>query len=114
MHEMSIVSSVLETARVEQRSHPGSRVSKIALRIGEWSGVDPESIRFCFDALVWREIHPPQLEIEFLPRQNRCGKCSTLFHLKNFEIACPACGSSPTQPVSGDEMDIAWLELEES
>ncbi len=114
MHEMSIVSSVLDAAREEQRRHPASRVTKIGLRIGEWSGVDRDSIRFCFDALVSSEIHPPELEIEYLPRQNRCPGCRETFRLKEFEIACPACGVSPTEPVSGDEMDIAYLELEEA
>jgi hydrogenase nickel incorporation protein HypA/HybF len=114
MHEMSIVTSVLATARREQLNRPGSRLMKIGLRIGEWSGVDPESVRFCFDALVSSESNPPQLDIEWRPRQNRCGKCGELFQLQNFEIACPVCGFSPTEPVSGDEMDIAYLELEES
>jgi len=114
MHEMSIVSSVLDTAREQQRSHPHSRVTKIGLRIGEWSGVDCESVRFCFDSLVASEINPPALEIEYLPRINRCSKCGETFRLKDFEIACPACGTSPTEPVSGDEMDIAYVELEDA
>lgn len=114
MHEMSIATSVLEAAREEQGRHPESRVTRIGLRIGEWSGVDQESLRFCFDALVSSEKFPPSLEIEYLARRNRCGQCGELFRLKDFEIACPACGFSPTEPVSGDEMDIAYLELEEA
>jgi len=114
MHEMSIATSVIETAQEEQRKHPASRVTKIGLRIGEWSGVDQESLRFCFEALVSSEKDPPVLEIEYLPRQNRCPSCNRLFRLKNFEIACPECGSSVTEPVSGDEMDIAFVELEEA
>jgi len=114
MHEMSIVTSVLDTARDEAAKHAGSRVSKIGLRIGEWSGVDRESIRFCFDALVSSDPRPPVLEIQFLPRQNLCTRCGELFLVKDFEIGCPACGFTPTKPVSGDEMDIAFLELEEA
>jgi hydrogenase nickel incorporation protein HypA/HybF len=110
MHEMSIVMSVLESARAQEH---GPRVTKIGLRIGEWSGVDLESIRFCFDSLVAGENDPPILEIESVPRKNRCGECGCLFEVKDFEIACPQCGDSPTTPVSGDELDIAFFELEE-
>ena len=89
-------------------------MTKIGLRIGEWSGVDQDSLRFCFEALVRSERNSPELEIEYLPRQNRCPQCSRLFRLKNFEIACPGCGWPVTEPVSGDEMDIAFVELEEA
>lgn len=112
MHEMSIVISVLETAQQEAQKHPDSRVTRIGLRIGEWSGVDRDSLRFCFDALVASETNPPLLEIEYRPRQNRCDRCGQRFTLNGFEIACPACRFSPTTPVSGDELDIAYLELE--
>jgi len=114
MHEMSIISAVLDTAREEERQHPDSRVTKIGLRIGEWAGVDCDSLRFCFDALVATDTKPPVLDIQFLPRQNRCEKCNEVFELKDFDIACPVCGASPTTPVSGDELEVAYLELEET
>ncbi|MBZ5606444.1 MAG: hydrogenase maturation nickel metallochaperone HypA [Acidobacteriia bacterium] len=113
MHEMSIVTSVLDTAHEEAAKHAGARVTKIGLRIGEWSGVDRESLQFCFDSMVASDPNPPVLEIQYLPRQNLCGRCGELFQVKDFDIACPGCGFSPTEPVSGNEMDIAYLELEE-
>jgi|SRR5579872_4465451 len=114
MHEMGIASSVLDTARKEAAKLPGARVLKIGLRIGEWAGVDPESLRFCFDALVSGEgVQPPSLEIEFLQRQNRCPLCGNVFALERFQIECPRCGAEVTEPVSGDELELAFVELEE-
>ena len=87
---------------------------KIGLRIGEWAGVDPESLRFCFDALVSNEgAQPASLEIEFLKRQNRCPRCGSTFALERFQIECPRCGAEVTEPVSGDELELAFVELEE-
>ena len=114
MHEMSIISAVLDTAREEVLRYPDSRVTKIGLIVGEWAGVDCESLRFCFDALVAGDAKPPALDIEFLPRRNRCENCEEVFTLKDFEIACPVCGTSPTTPVSGAELEVAYLELEET
>ena len=52
MHEMGIASSVIETVLAEAARHPGARVTKVGLRIGELAGVDAASLTFCFEALV--------------------------------------------------------------
>ena len=48
MHEIGIARSVLDIAL---REAAGRRVITIDVRIGEWSGVDTESLRFGFDCL---------------------------------------------------------------
>ncbi|HYL74756.1 MAG TPA: hydrogenase maturation nickel metallochaperone HypA [Bryobacteraceae bacterium] len=111
---MGIASSVLEAVRGEARRHPGARVCKVGLRIGEWASVDPDALQFCFDALLaGSEPEPPTLDIEFRPRQNRCATCGTVFALKNYEIQCPDCGEPSTEAVSGNELELAYVELEE-
>lgn len=68
MHEMSIASSVLEAVRAQALERAAAHVTKVGLRIGEWSGVDTESLRFCFDALVKdSDLAPLALEIDYLP-----------------------------------------------
>jgi hydrogenase nickel incorporation protein HypA/HybF len=114
MHEMSIATSLLEAAYGEARRHPGARVSKVGVRIGEWAGVDPDSLRFCFDALLaGTEPEPPSLDIEFKLRENRCTTCGIVFALEDYRIDCPGCGAAVTQPVSGTELQLAYVELEE-
>lgn len=66
MHEMGIACSVLEAVDRELHSYPGQRATKIGLQIGESAGVDPESLRFCFEAIVKSSDLPPvALEIEW-------------------------------------------------
>ena len=113
MHEMGIATSVLEAAQQEAQRHPGSKLLKVGVRIGEWSGVDPDSLRFCFEALVLGSEDAPALDIEFLPRQNRCPGCGIVFALKDYNIDCPECGAGATEPVSGSELELAFVELEE-
>lgn len=52
MHEMGIASSILDAVRKELLRYPGYRAAKVDVRIGEFAGVDAESVRFCFDAIV--------------------------------------------------------------
>ena len=114
MHEMGIATSVLDAARKEVAGRPGARVVKVGLRIGEWAGVDTESLRFCFDVLAKDDAaEPPTLEIEYLARKNRCPVCGTVFALERFQIECPRCEAAVTEPISGDELELAFVELEE-
>jgi len=87
MHEMGVASSVLEAVGKQMRQHPRERVSRVGLRIGEFVAVDPDSLRFCFEAIVkGSDLEPLSLEIEL----------------------CKAGDGR-----RGDELEIAWLELDE-
>ena len=64
---MSIAAAVLETLRAESANHGGARVARAGLRIGELSGVEPESLRFCLETLVSGSDLDPLLGIPLLP-----------------------------------------------
>jgi Zn finger protein HypA/HybF involved in hydrogenase expression len=65
MHEMGIANSILEAVHKELHQYPGHRAEKVGVRIGEYSGVNAESLRFCFEVLAksW-EFQVPELEID--------------------------------------------------
>jgi hydrogenase nickel incorporation protein HypA/HybF len=114
MHEMSIATSVLEAVTIETRRYPGCRPRRVGLRIGELAGIDPDSLRFCFQALVRdTELHEIELEIQCCPRRQRCLGCRLEFTVRDYDFQCPECGSSLTEYVSGDELELAYLEVEE-
>lgn len=114
MHELSIASAILDNVRAEAEKRPGTRVVKVGVRIGELAGVDPEALSFGFEVLVrGTELEPLALEIEFRPLRYRCQQCESTFELTGDGLACPACGSPETFFVSGDELELAYLELEE-
>jgi len=114
MHEMGIASSVLDAVRTESARHPGGRPSRVGIRVGEWSGVDTESLRFCFEALVaGSDLAGLQLDLDYRPRQNRCEQCGAEFAVRDYDITCPSCHNDATKMVSGTELDIAYLELED-
>lgn len=114
MHEMGIANSVLEAVRTEVSRYPGARPARVGVRIGEWSGVDTESLRFCFDALVaGSDLAGLQLDLDYRPRRNACGQCDAEFAVVEYETRCPNCASEATKMISGTELDIAYLELEE-
>jgi hydrogenase nickel incorporation protein HypA/HybF len=65
MHEMGIASSILDAVQKELLRYPGYRVAKVEVRIGDYAGVDGDSLRFCFDAIVkGSQFDPLELAIE--------------------------------------------------
>jgi hydrogenase nickel incorporation protein HypA/HybF len=52
VHELSIAQSVVEAVTKEVESRPGALLRKVGMRIGELAGVDPDSLRFCWECLT--------------------------------------------------------------
>jgi hydrogenase nickel incorporation protein HypA/HybF len=114
MHEIGIANSILEAVRAEARLHPGHVPVKIAVRIGGLAAIDPEALRFGFETLA-REtgMESLQLEIELCPPRYSCSKCGSEFSASQFDSRCPKCGNERTQFLSGDQLELAYLEMEE-
>ena len=74
LHEMSIAASVLDAVQAEAALHEGARVTRAGLRIGELSGVEAESLRFCLEVLVTdTELASLAFEIEVVPGRGGAG-----------------------------------------
>lgn len=115
MHEMGVASSILDGVAAEVRRRPGIRPVKVGVRIGELAGLDPDALRFAFEALTLdTEMQGVALDIEYRPPRSRCRECAREFEVRNFELLCPACGSRNAEVISGDELDFAYLEVEEN
>ncbi|MFN7924786.1 MAG: hydrogenase maturation nickel metallochaperone HypA [Bryobacteraceae bacterium] len=111
---MGIASSVLDAVRVETARHPGSKPLRVGVRVGEWAGVDTESLRFCFDALVTgSDLAGLQMDLDYRVRRHRCKGCAAEFEVREYAVRCPACASEETEMIGGAELDIAYLELED-
>jgi Zn finger protein HypA/HybF involved in hydrogenase expression len=65
MHEMGIASSILEAVRKETSLYPDRRAVKVGVVIGEYAGVDTESLKFAFDVLAGDQ--KLELAIEWRP-----------------------------------------------
>ncbi len=114
MHELAIVSSVLDQLDELKKQHEGKVFSKVGLRVGELAGLDVDCLRFGFECVVkdtpWEQL---TLEIEQVARRQRCPTCSTEFKAENWDTVCPQCGETATIIIAGEELQIAYVEVEE-
>ena len=114
MHEMGIANSILDGVAAELRRRPGNRAVKVGVRIGELAGVDPDALSFAFEALTLdTPLAGLLLDVEFRAPRGRCRDCSREFEVRNFELLCPGCAGTNAECISGDEIEFAYLEVEE-
>jgi hydrogenase nickel incorporation protein HypA/HybF len=114
MHEMGIANSVLDAVRTEMSRYPGSYPCKVGVRIGEMTAIDQDALRFCFEAMILEtDLASLELGIEVCPRRHRCQVCGSEFVVRDYDSRCPQCASLETTCVSGDELELAYLEVEE-
>lgn len=114
MHELGIASTIFEAVQSEARRRPGAHISRVGVRVGEYSSVDPDALRFSFEVLVKDTPYSDlPLEIELSPLRHRCSSCGHTFVAANFATLCPQCGQSKTECVGGTELELSYLELEE-
>jgi len=114
MHELSIAEAVVQAVRREALRCPDSRPLRIGLKIGELTAVDGDSLQFCFAAIVkGTDLDGLQLAIEVCPRRQRCLSCEQEFVVRDYDLRCPQCSHDRSECIGGDELDLAYLEVEE-
>jgi len=114
VHELSIATSILDTVEAEAENRPGSKFLKLGLRVGELAALDKDALTFGWEVLTRdTNFEGLLLDIEFVPWRNRCPACAEEFRVRDYQTQCPKCGEAVTRCVGGEELDIAYIEMEE-
>jgi hydrogenase nickel incorporation protein HypA/HybF len=114
MHEIGIANAIIEAGQTEAARRAGSRLLRIGVRVGTLSGVDNDALRFAFTALTQgTDLDAVHFEIQTCLRRNRCLDCNLEFESGVYSEPCPGCASQRTKLVGGEELDLAYVEVEE-
>ena len=113
MHELSLAENVLQMIEETARTGGFRRVRKVFLEIGQLATVEPDAMRFCFDAVVRESIADgAELEILEVPGRGWCGQCAASVPMPEIVAACPNCGGFGLQATGGMELKVTSLEVE--
>ena len=110
MHELGITQNIIA---IVTENAKGKKVQRVLLEIGKLSAIMPESIKFCFDICAQDTIlEGAILEILEIPGMAKCRQCGTTFGIdKPFGIC--ECGSIKLDIITGEELKIKEIEVEE-
>ncbi len=113
MHEVSLVSALVDQIEETATTRNFQRVLEIRLGIGELSGVEPECLAFCFPEVTrFTILDGARLVTEMIPAECVCRKCG-----KDSSPADPAalfcehCLSGDVEIRRGREFRVIDLEV---
>ena len=110
MHELSVVTSIIKTAKEEVDTNGGGKIVEIILEIGKLSGVEIQSLYFiwelCSKDTVLEDSKVTLLEPE---GKAKCAECETEYPLEQLFDSCPKCDSPFKSIISGKELKIKKL-----
>ncbi|MFO7752716.1 MAG: hydrogenase maturation nickel metallochaperone HypA [Desulfobacteraceae bacterium] len=116
MHEMGIAQQMVNIALSSiPDDMADARVEKMHLRIGKLAAVVEHSLRFCFE-IITRDtpLENTELVIEEVPVTAQCKGCGHKWEVEGPVFRCPACETGEVEMLTGRELEIQSLEVEEN
>ncbi len=111
MHELSVVTALLDACRTEIARHGGGVLRTVTVAVGELAGVDPTLLEHAWPlATAETPEEGAELRIEWRAARQRCPQCGEVQERQpgTWLRLCPHC-ASPLAIVDGSELDIVGL-----
>jgi len=110
MHEYSLVRAMVDRVEQEARARNATAISRLAVRIGAMSGVEPELFASAFTLCREGILAGAELQIRRSEAAWACPKCAIAIPV-GAVLRCRAC-DAPAKLVSGDEILLEQIEME--
>jgi len=116
MHERSVaknlLSIVLEKANIAVKQ---KEVELIRIVMGDFTMINEELLVSAFYQLSKSTVaKKAKIEITHSPLKGKCRDCQKEFNLNKEYFKCPNCGSNAIQIISGDELFIQDIQLNDN
>ncbi len=113
MHELSVVQSLIGLIEQNAIQNNANSVSKVIVKIGKLSGIEPHLLKLAFDSFKEGTIcQNAELEMIIQDVVAKCENCQKEFEIKDNSFVCPNCKSFNLQVIDGEDMYLMSLELD--
>ena len=114
MHEFSIIQSLIP--QIEEFLTKGNyrKANKICLEVGAMSGVIPDALEFAYSICAQGTlVEGVELCIRMVPVTAVCEACFIKFEVHDYCFSCPQCKSTDLKMLTGNELKVKEIEVEE-
>lgn len=113
MHEYSIVQALIEQCEGHVAENDAKKVTKVVVKIGKMSGVEPHLLETAFDTFKENSVcDGAEFVMNIQALTIECNKCKITTELKEIYYRCPKCESLDVKVIDGEDMFLMQLELE--
>ncbi len=109
---MALAEEVVQILQDAVRREGFRRVVALWLEIGQLSSVEPEALRFCFEAVACDSV-AAGARVEIVPAAGAawCHECAAPVALAALAGPCPLCGGYRLRVTGGTQMRVQQLEV---
>jgi len=116
MHEASIAQSIID--QLLEKKAEGifeGKLTSVHLKIGKLTAIVPDNLIFLYSVLTEETpLTGSHLEIEMIPVRCQCQKCHLEFEIDELEFWCPECSATNVKVITGRELLITALEVDDA
>ena len=112
MHELSIVQNLVTLCEKNAAKENAKEISKIEIKVGRLSGVEPHYLESAFDVYKAGTIcENAELVINLQGIVTQCLDCGFGGELSENDFTCPKCKSQNLKVTDGEDMYLIRLEM---
>lgn len=114
MHELGIMTGVMDAVTKSAHEAGADKVLKVTLSVGEMTECIQDALEFAFEALIEDDpfVRDAELTINMIKPKSRCLECGAEFEHDRFHMFCPECDSFATELLAGRELQIDSIEVD--
>lgn len=114
MHELGIMTGVVESAKEAAIGAGATRLLKVTLSVGEMTEAVETALQFAFEALTEDDpfTQGAELEVNMVRPKSKCHECGAEFEHDRFSMLCPECDGFVTELIAGRELQIDSIEVD--
>lgn len=115
MHEISLIRNIFNTLESEFSQEELDRLTRIDLKVGLLSNVEPLLMQNALAAVTQAEekFQEVKLEIEVIPIEVYCKECDVNSEIHNYKFVCNVCNKPNNNVVRGTELLIHRVHFED-
>lgn len=113
--EFRIANAILDAARAEAACLGGARLVRIGVAVGQDCDINLAILEDALNLVRHgTDCEGVAIHLTSLPIRSHCHSCDSTFSPVLANQYCPKCKSPDAEMISGDELELAFIEVERS
>lgn len=113
MHELGIMTSVMDSVLASAKEAGATSVLTITLSVGEMTECIEDALQFAFEVVKEDTIcENAELVVNIIKPKSVCHECGAVFEHDRYHMTCPECGSFACELIAGRELQIDSIEVD--